>query len=378
MKIKQIDLIPVIVPVREGTLHSKGLVRPLHMLKVGASKGWTKEFYELNKYIIRIRLDNGTEGIGESLRVDSSQMLENIAASLIGSDPRTFNLYDLPIPYSRDYDGFEAGIFDLIGKIRGLSVCEMLGGAFRDRVAVSGWFGHMLPEDCARRAKHFASKGFHSIKFKSNLTDDAVLQCKAIREAVPEMKVIIDPNGRWERAGEALRLCQSLREIGNVWFLEDPIPRWDLDGWRHLRTTGGIPLAFHTHIPYIELFQKPQDPVLAYKANAIDYFNLSGPMSWVLRMAHFAELVNVPFWHGSELDFGILEASYVHVSAASKMCTLPSDILGEEVRENDLIKNPLQYDGKGNYLVPKGPGLGVELDEEAVRHYQSGKTISIS
>ncbi len=378
MKIKSIELHPVVVPMREGTLHSKGLERPLHMLRVGASKGWTKEFHQLTKFIIRIRLNDGTEGVSDSLRGESSEASQAIAASLIGADPRTFNLFDLPVPYSREFDGFESALFDLIGKIRNQSVSDMLGGRFRDRVACSGWWGHMTPEDCARRTKYFHGKGFSSVKYKSNLLDNAIHQCAAIKKAVPSMKVIVDPNMRWERAAEALRLCHDLREIGNVWCLEDPIPRWDIDGWRHLRATGGIPLALHTHLPYIELFQKPQDPVLAWKANAIDYFNFSGPMSWVMRMAHFAELVNVPFWHGSELDFGFLEASYLHVAAACKMCTLPSDIFSEAIREDDLIKKPLEYDGKGNYVVPKGPGLGVELDESALKHYRQGKPIILS
>lgn len=372
MKIEHVELIPMRVPAKPGAIHSPGRGTPLHMLAVGASRGWSREFDELPKYIIRIRTGDGHEGVGESLRLWSREAMDEVAASLVGIDPRTLNLFDLPIPYGRLYDGYECALLDLVGKVRGQSVCDLLGGRWRDRVPSSGWMGQVTPEEAAARARQFHGQGFGFVKFKSTLGDDPVAQCAAIREAVPEMKVIIDPNGRWERAAEALRVTAALRELGNVWCLEDPIPRWDHAGWRHLRAAGGIPLALHTHIPYVELFQKPQDPVLAWKADAIDYFNFSGPAGWMVRMAHFAELVNVPFWHGSEVDLGILEACHLHVAAACRMCLLPCDVFGELIRTDDLIRRPLQSDGAGNFHVPSGPGLGVELDEDALARYRVG------
>jgi muconate cycloisomerase len=371
MKIAGVQTLAVRVPAKPGMIHSPGRGMPLHMLAAGISKAWRREFDELPKYIIRIRTDDGCEGIGESLRLSSKETLDQVGASLVGVNPLSLNLFDLPIPYGRLYDGFECALLDLVGKLLNRPVFSLLGGAWRDRVACSGWMGQKTPEDAAATAHYFRGLGFDFLKFKSTLEDDPVAQCAAIRETVPGMKLILDPNGRWDRASEALRLTPALRELGNVWCLEDPIPRWDLAGWQHLRGAAGIPLAFHTHIPYVELFQKPQDPVLAWKADALDYFNFSGPAGWVMRMAHFAELVGVPFWHGSELDLGILEACHLHVAAACRMCTLPSDVFGEAIRENDLIEQPLESDGKGHFLVPQGPGLGVKLDEEALRRYGS-------
>ena len=86
------------------------------------------------------------------------------------------------------------------------------------------------------------------------------------------------------------------------------------------------------------------------------------------RMATIAELTKKPFWHGSEVDLGVLEASYIHKCAACREATLPSDIFGRIVREHDLLKTPLSFE-EGFAVVPDGPGLGVELDEEALRHY---------
>ncbi len=68
------------------------------------------------------------------------------------------------------------------------------------------------------------------------------------------------------------------------------------------------------------------------------------------------------------MDLGILDASYAHVCAATPACTLGSDIVGNFLREDDLIVEPLVYEGSC-VRVPEGVGLGVQLDEEALARY---------
>jgi muconate cycloisomerase len=87
-----------------------------------------------------------------------------------------------------------------------------------------------------------------------------------------------------------------------------------------------------------------------------------------MRLGAIADVVGRPYWHGSEVDLGVLEAVYVHLAAASPGCTLPSDIFGRRVREHDLLATPLALEGEW-VRVPTGPGLGVELDHDAVQRY---------
>jgi muconate cycloisomerase len=83
-------------------------------------------------------------------------------------------------------------------------------------------------------------------------------------------------------------------------------------------------------------------------------------------MADIADTAGVPCWHGSEVDLGILEASYLHACAAARNCTKRSDILGELVRKDDLIFESLEItDGLARVL--QKPGLGVDLDLKAVQ-----------
>ncbi|MCX6622482.1 MAG: hypothetical protein NTY38_15730 [Acidobacteria bacterium] len=85
-------------------------------------------------------------------------------------------------------------------------------------------------------------------------------------------------------------------------------------------------------------------------------------------MAAIAEVAGIPVWHGTEVDLGILDASYVHACAAARACTLPSDIIGNSLREDDLLAAPLVYQ-QGFVLLPPGPGLGITLDEDALARY---------
>ena len=75
----------------------------------------------------------------------------------------------------------------------------------------------------------------------------------------------------------------------------------------------------------------------------------------------------MPVWHGSGHDMGILDASYLHSCAAAANCTLPSDILSYQ-RVDDLLVKPIEI--RDSYaIVTHEPGLGIELDDDAVKRY---------
>jgi muconate cycloisomerase len=125
----------------------------------------------------------------------------------------------------------------------------------------------------------------------------------------------------------------------------------------------------HISLPYLEMGQTIQDLANAARQGVCDYYNFNGGIYAFRRMALFADLFGVPCSHGSELDFGILEASYVHKLASVPNATLPSDIFGRLIREHDLLLEPLRFE-QGHALVPSGSGLGVSLDEAALAHYR--------
>ena len=107
--------------------------------------------------------------------------------------------------------------------------------------------------------------------------------------------------------------------------------------------------------------------------NACDFINTGGTMHEFKKYAGIAELAGIPVWHGSGNDLGIMEMSYVHACAAAKNATLTSDIFAEFCRENDLVIEPINIKN-GFANEPDKPGLGIELDEKALKKYQVTKT----
>jgi len=370
MKITAIEKIKVIVPAKPGTVNSPELQDPLHMLVLDGKPPWEIQFDQIWKYIYRVKTDEGLEGLGESYRGVNCQTVDGIIAGLLSRDPTRMNLRDLPIAWSREYDGFECAIFDLVGKQLGVPAYRLLGGAYREWIEVDSWSGRCTTSDAVRKAHEVSQAGFRGIKFKCNLEDDIVAWAEGILQACgPRFRIVFDPNTRFERPAEVLRFSRALEAVGNVACLEDPLPRWNLNWYRLLREKTSLPIALHVHLPYAELGQIVQDAIRAIQLEAVDYFNFSCGIANFVRMADIADAAGIPCWHGSEIDLGILEASYLHACAAARNCTLRSDILGELVREDDLIRAPLEIKD-GRFRVPQKPGLGVELDLDALEKYR--------
>lgn len=349
MKITHVAIHKVIVPMRPGTVHSPQWGKP--------------EFDEVPKFILKVQTDSQHFGLGETYRGVTQAEVEAAVAALIGVDPLRLPLTHLPIPRNGAYDGFEIALFDLVGKAVDWPVHHLLGGAHRERVLVDYWCGQKTPADIAETARTGWAQGFQGLKMKCQLEDPMVERVQAIAAAVPQLKITIDPNFRFYRPGATLELARQLQGY-NIEVFEDPTPREDLEWYVFMRrelTKLGIPLALH--------LSRPQDVVAALQKDCIDCFNLGGSMVEFGRMAYIAEAAGKPVWHGSGVDLGILDMAYVHACAAARNCTLASDIIGNFLREDDLIVNPIQYEN-GYALVPQSPGLGVELDEEAVARYR--------
>lgn len=370
MIVRRIVLDEVVIPARPDSINSPETDYALHKLPLGGKKGWTQQFDQVSKAIIQVHLDNGVIGLGESYRGIAKELLQAVARELIGADLRQLNPQALPIPPGRVYDGFECAVADALARSRGMPLYELLGGKYREKVRCAFWTGHRTIADAARKAREGQDLGFDCIKFKCTLTDPVVEWCQAIADSCGKgFSIILDPNERFDHAAHAERIARELEAAGNVLCLEDPIPRWNMEAWVGLRRKIHIPLAMHVSLPYAEMGQMPQDAARAARLEANDYFNFNGGIYAFRRLTSLADLFGLPYWHGSEIDLGILEASYVHKSAAACLAILPADIFGRLIREHDLLRTPLAIGG-GHVDVPQGPGLGVELDFDAVAHYR--------
>ena len=358
----------VIVPAREGAIDSAETRKPLHMLPVAGKKGWSVQFDELPKLILKLELSNGIVGVGEFYRDHNWVTIRAVAEDLIGVSLSELALQDLPIPLSREYDGFECAIWDAYAKCLGVPLYALLGGAVQDKVKIGAWSSHRPVSEVGAIAGDFAKQGYDCIKFKCDLEDDIIGWCHEIDKHAPSMKLIFDPNERWETGGESRALLRGLEAVGNVLLIEDPLPKWMHEEYLELRRFTEIPIVQHVSLPYAYQGQRMYYAIAALTRQSVDGFNFNAGLAKFKDLNAIAATANLKCWHGSEVDLGILEAMYLHQAAAASSCVWPSDIFGRMIRSHDLLKVPLNFDPPYAY-VPKGMGLGVELDEEVLQKF---------
>ena len=300
--------------------------------------------------ILKIHTDQGLTGLGMSGPYYGDRAEQ--PPDLIGKDPNTFE------PRALRGGGWNIALLDLIGKTIGWPLCRIFGGKLQDKVLVDYWISRMNATDSARAAQRAAALGFHGIKMKckweyANMED----RVRAALEVAPHLRVVLDPNECFYNLANALDLAHRLDGLDVVF--EDPFPKTDLHEYRRLKKETSVLVAPH--------FQNPRQIIDAVYLEAVDAFNVA-PSDWdFLDMAHIAASADIPVWQASNVDLGIFDAFRLHASAAAPNCTFGSDLCGNFAHEHSLLKEPLVQDGYA--IVPTGPGLGVELDEDAVARY---------
>ncbi|AYQ35229.1 mandelate racemase/muconate lactonizing enzyme family protein [Runella sp. SP2] len=357
----------VIVPAKPGSLNSEEVIDKdaAFAQKFLTGERWT-EFANQPKWIIEITLKNGLTGIGETYRSVSKEQLSEAMKTLVGQDVLKLNWRRLPVTDQRIYEAFETAVLDVVGKILNVPVAQLLGGAYRDRVDCFGWTGRRTPEDAAQKAYEAMQKGHKAFKFKCSDEDPVRLWTAEIKKKCGDgIKILLDPNQRWTDVATTLRLMEGV-ENDIMLGLEDPILHADVAGFKYLRETLGIPMYRHISLPYT---QDIRDMIAFVRADAVDGYNFNGSAYNCVLLAEIAHLEGKACWRGSEVDLGISETMGLHIAAASINCTIPSDLFGELVREDDLIVTPIQFEN-GAALVPQGAGLGIELDRAALEKYK--------
>lgn len=351
LQVTKVELFPVVVPMQPDIINSPEFTPDA--LSV---------FPTFPKFILKIHTDSGIVGIGETARQLKEANVRRNVEALAGKNILDLNLSRLELPDGGSYSGYEMALYDAVGKAFGWPVYRLLGGLAQRKVLVNYWCGRKNPTDIRRVAERAVAGHFHGIKIKGRPGDPIVKTVEAIAAVAPQLKITVDFNGYHHNAAEFLPIGKGLDAAGNMLVIEDPINKSDMAGYRELRSQLKTPLALH--------LGNPKQMIAAIRENACSIFN-TGPspsMASFVSNCYLAGAAGMPVWHGSGHELGITDAAMLHSCAASANCTLPSDILSYE-RQDDLIVHPIEI--KESYaIVSDRPGLGVELDEDAVRRYQ--------
>ena len=349
LTITKIDLFTVVVPMKPDTTYDPELAED-------------SRFDLVPKIILKMHTDSGVTGIGETGRGEEHALVAKNAEHLTGKKAFDLDLNRLDLPSMAGYAAFEMALYDVVGRAIGWPVYRLLGGPAQRRVLAGYWCGRRTPEGMRRVAERAVAGGFTSIKMKCKQGDPVVRAAEVAAKVAPGVKIIVDPNTRYRSYGDFLRVARALDAVGNLMVLEDPFDKRDFAGYRELRRQVKAHVALH--------LGDPRAMVEAIREQACSVFNTGGNpgMASFVANCYLAEAAGMPVWHGSGNDLGIIDASYLHSCAAAPNCTLPSDILSF-LREDDLITEPVEIKDS-HAIVPDKPGLGVELDEEAVGRYR--------
>ncbi|WP_420403940.1 mandelate racemase/muconate lactonizing enzyme family protein [Nisaea sp.] len=375
-----------------------------HVLQYDLSEelGYSQQYYlKRTAHLVEISTDEGLTGWGEcfgggDIAFANKAIVERVIQPMvIGMDPlareviwhKVYNLMrdhgqkGMPL---QSLSGVDIALWDLAGKVHGVPLYRLLGGAFRDRIPVYG-YGMMLqrvPDLKERFAVDSAAirdAGYRAMKMKIGIdpkTDIALVE--TVRRSIgEETGLMVDANHAYT-AREAIPLGRELERLGVAWF-EEPVAPEDRQGYRDLCTALDMPIAGgegeFTRWGFRDLIRERCVDVLQPEVCGLggitEYLKVRA-----LAEAHFLPIVN-HVWGSA-----VAVATNMHLLAA--LPDLPGgahpvqpmleyDTTPNRFRE-ELLTEPLRVgeqvkESGGTVALPGGPGLGVEPDPGFLQHF---------
>ncbi len=345
---------------------------------------WTAGLYPgTSKAIIEVETDAGLVGLGEAPSAHLTPTVESFASRLIGHDPLDIaGLESLCVPpwqivQNTDdnssvtaFGGLEIALWDIRGKVWNQPLYKLLGGAVRHEIPFTEYFAFRVGKDgvggemdaqaivdyCLRMRAEHGSTYFEG-KLIQGDPQLEIATVRALREALgPDAMIRLDSNMQWSLATAR----HILREIEpyNIRNYEDPVATFE--EMAVLRQHSAIP--FSSHVPDIH-----RAVALGVPDTFVTNFAVLGGINRAIRFIGACEAMGVGFWCYSG-DTGVCTAAYLHMTAAMPCLYEPSQSL-LRWQIGDVIQGG-PFKPKNNVVsVPEGPGLGVELDRTALKHW---------
>ena len=348
--------------------------------------------------LLKIHCEDGTVGIGEGgvhvWQRPTQTMIETMEPYLIGKNPDHIEHHYQWLYRSSHFMGsvvqgalsaIDIALWDIKGKRLQVPVFDLMGGKTRDKVRCymhvgSGDLGSAA--DLANDALNAVNQGFTAVRFSpfssdyylhksySEWADEAVNRVAAVRETVgPDVDICVEIHRQMNPA-ESIALGRRLEEF-NPFFYEDPMLPDSPAIMGEVAAKCNIPIA--TGERFTTIFQYQQ----LLEAKAAAYVRpdlcLCGGLSGCKKVAAMAEAHHVKVIPHNPLS-PISTAACVQLDACIPNFALQEYTGESEPPKSELLKNPLEL--KDGYItVPDGPGLGVEINEEALKMPEDPKVL---
>ena len=339
---------------------------------------------------VRVEAEDGAFGWGEASLEGWAEAVEGVFEvyrdRFIGADP--FAIEEIwQVGYRGGFyrggavimsalSGLEQALWDLKGRALGLPAWQMLGGKVRENVRSYAWIGGDRPNEIAEAADVRLKQGFSAVKMNATAELDWIGTPKAFDEVVKRVEaaqgvgldVGLDFHGRVHRP-LAKQLAKALEPLG-LMFIEEPLLSENLEGLAQIASLVSTPIALGERL-YGRWEFKPM-----FEAGAVDIIqpdlSHAGGILEVRKIAAMAEAYDIAL--APHCPLGPLAlGSCLQVAACTPNHAIQEVSLGIHYNTggHDLLNFVLNKDALtpvGGYLpVPEGPGLGIDIDEPAVR-----------
>lgn len=334
----------------------------------------------LTKTVIELETDDGVVGLGECAEGDRAADVVAAGQRLIGIDVRDLNQAERRIvpgmcytPWGnvlaarRVFGGIEMAMWDARGKSEGVPLYLLLGGAVRTEIPHSEYFSYRYPgardpgessplevaRYCARMIEQHGSDVFEGKMSTVGLAEE-IEMVREVRAAIGDRALRLDANYGWTMptAREALK---RLEPYDIQWF-EDPAETYE--ELAELRKHSAV--SFSAHV--IDL---PKAVRLGCPETLVTNINEHGGIRRTVEFIRSCEAFNVGFrFHSGET--GIASAAYLHLTAAIEHVREASQTLFRWYADDVIEGGPFEMKN-GVVKVPDGPGLGVMLDNVAMK-----------
>ena len=344
-----------------------------------------------NLLFVKVLTDQGIHGIGEAYSVGPDEAtiatINDFKRWVVGMDPRNIEyLWATMYNFTRfpggsvvnsAISGIEHALWDISGKAAGLPVYMLLGGKIREKIRVYQSPGGREPKELGANAKALVQKyGYTAVKISPHqpgtnalpynaVTRFAGERIKAVRDAVgPDVDIAVDAHAKLFEPVRALRMARQLEPYDPLW-LEEPLRPENVDAYTKLASHVDIPLATGE-----ENYTKHEfRAILA--AQCVDIIQpdvcVCGGVLELKKIAAMAEAHCVMVAPHNPMG-PVSTTVNVHFAASTPNFLVLEYHPDDAAPRKDLLQSPLMV--KDGYIpLPTKPGLGIELNEEAFRHY---------
>lgn len=342
--------------------------------------------------IVKITTDNGLSGWGEGYGPASiiEAGIKHLTPLLLGQNALEherlwFDMYRKTLDFARrgvlvaSISAVDIALWDLKGKTFDQPVSVLLGGRQRDRVmpyATGLYFSDSdkLASDLAKEALSYVHQGFRAIKMKVGLSIETDLEhVKAVRATIGnDIKLMVDSNHAYSLR-EAMELARLIEPYDISWF-EEPISPEFYEQYRQLRSTTSIPIAGgeceYLRFGHHQLLKNESVDILQ-----IDICSAGG-LTEAKRVAALASTYGVeivPHTWGTGIAFQAAMHFIANLEEIPGRLISPDFYIEYDRTENGireaLTTPPIEMQ-EGYIAVPTGPGLGIEVNEEAIRQFR--------